>query len=118
MKDYINVITKQPGQMFRARQIKNELEALQAEVGGYIETVTFNWVLERPRFVVSVLERTRFVVICDEEGRLKGYEPNCRIGGVDFCGPIIICGVDGDEFTDVPAGIDPLYMSKVSTEAC
>lgn len=107
MKDYINVITKKPGQMFRAAQIKNTLEALQAEVGGYIETVTFD----------SALKQGHLVVICDEEGRLKGYEPNCQIGGVDFCGPIIICGVDGDEFADVPAGTDPYYMSMVSTEA-
>lgn len=108
MKDYINVITKQPGQMFRPGQIKNELEALQAYVGGYIETVTFD----------SPLRRGRLVVICDEEGRLKGCAPNCRIGGVDFCGPIIICGVDGDEFADFPEDIDPLFMSLISTEAC
>lgn len=112
MKDYINVITKQPGQMFRTGQMKNELEALQAEVGGYIETVTFNIPL-----INNPLRHERIVVVCDEKGRLKGYEPNCRISGVDFYGPIIICGVDGEEFADVPP-IDPLYMSLVTTEAC
>ena len=63
------------------------LENLQAYVGGYIETVTL---------------AKDLVVICNEEGRLMGLPPNCRICGVDFVGDIIIAGVAGGEFTNIP----------------
>lgn len=83
----INVLAKHPGEPFRWIRIENTLEALQEAVGGYIETVTV---------------AKNLVVICDEEGRLKG-KPFCHhIFGVDFVGDIIIAGVRGDEFSDVP----------------
>lgn len=66
----------------------NDLEALQKAVGGYIETVTL---------------ATDLVLICNEEGRLLGLDHNCRICGVDFVGTIILAGVDGEEFADIPA---------------
>ena len=36
-------------------------------------------------------------------------EDNCRFLGVDFVGPILVVGVDGEKFTDVPA--EELLMS-------
>ena len=45
-------------------------------------------------------------VICDEEGRLKGKEHCCKIAGVDFVGTVVLCGVSGDEFADLPIGWD------------
>ena len=42
------------------------------------------------------------VVICDDEGRLKGKPWCCNISGVDFVGTVILCGVAGEEFTDLP----------------
>ena len=56
-------------------------------MGGYIETVTLAFDL---------------VIICDEEGRLKGKEYNCTVCGVSFVGDIIVAGVQGDEFADLP----------------
>ena len=56
-------------------------------MGGYIETVTLS---------------TDCVIICDEEGRINGKPYNCSICGVDFVGTIMICGVSGDAFTDIP----------------
>lgn len=73
--------------------MSNSLENLQRFVGGYIETVT----------VFSDL-----VIICNEEGRLKDLPYCCTILGMDFVGPIIVCGRDGDEFADVPLDIEPL----------
>ena len=90
MVDEITVYTKQPGCMYRQKTIPNTLEALQAEVGGYIETVTF------------LGPEKNFIVICDEEGRLKGYEPNCTIAGCSFVGPIVVCGQELDEFASFP----------------
>ena len=83
----MKVIYKAPGRAPEPRDIPNTLEDLQAAVGGYIETVTF---------------ATDATVICNEEGRLQGLEPNCRFFGVDFVGPILIVGRKGDEFTDLP----------------
>ena len=71
----------------RIREIDNTLEALQKAVGGYIEAVT-------------IAEDA--VIICDEEGLLKRLPYNCNVCGHDLVGTILVLGVDGDEFTDVP----------------
>lgn len=70
--------------------IQNELEALQAAVGGYIEAITLDY---------------GAVMIVDEEGRLKGKPLNdlaSLIAGVGIVGAALIVGVDGEEFDDVP----------------
>lgn len=85
----IGVIIKEPGRVPRHVNISDTLENLQKTVGGYIETVTLC---------------SDLVVICDEEGRIKGKPHCCNIGGVDFCGTVILAGVDGDEFADIPCG--------------
>jgi hypothetical protein len=55
-------------------------------VGGYIETVSF---------------ASDACIICNEEGRLLNLPFNCKLLGKEFVGPILIVGVDGDEFTDL-----------------
>ena len=87
----MHVIYKAPGCPPEPRDIPNTLEELQEAVGGYIETVTF---------------ATDACVICNEEGRLMGLPYNCEFLGVGFVGPILIVGVNGEEFTDV----DPMTM--------
>jgi hypothetical protein len=72
--------------------ISDTLENLQKHVGGYIETVTLT---------------PKVVVICDEEGRIKDKPFNCTLfPGLyiqqSFVGDIVVVGVDGDEFGDVP----------------
>lgn len=89
----ISVLIKEPGRNPRHVNISDTLENLQKTVGGYIETVT----------ICSDL-----VVICDEEGRLKGNEHCCEIGGVQFVGTVILAGVDGDEFADLPVTWDAM----------
>lgn len=84
----ISALVKDPGRVPRHVWISNNLEALQKDVEGYIETVTL---------------ATDLVVICNEEGRLMGLEPNCNICGYDFVGTIIMVGTDGEDFTDLPA---------------
>lgn len=86
--------------------ISNTLENLQKTVGGYIETVTL------PCGVV---------VICDEEGRMKGKPYNCTVfpqnmaARVSFAGDIIVCGADGEEFADIPINMKTwkqFYLNK------
>ena len=69
--------------------IPNTLEALQDAVGGYIETVTlFEGV----------------VMIVDEEGRLKGKRPTCKLMNEVIVGDWLLVGANRrGEFTDLPA---------------
>jgi len=83
----MRVIIKEPGKAGHVIEVKNELEELQRIVGGYIEAV--------PLF-------PNLVVICNEDGRLQGLPYNCEICGIIFVGTILLAGVDGPEFDDVP----------------
>lgn len=87
MADKIRVLSKRPGQPPRSVWMANSLENFQRAVGGYIETITL---------------AEDLVVICNEEGRLMGLPYNCAICGVSFVGDIILAGVKGEEFADLP----------------
>ena len=71
--------------------INNDLESLQHMVGGFIEVITLC---------------SDLVVICNEEGRLMGLPHCCTIAGVEFVGPVIVAGKQGDEFADVTTSLD------------
>ena len=75
----------------RLIDIQNELKPLQEAVGGYLEAVTL---------------ASDLTILCDEDGRLKGKIHNCTFAGYEFVGTILAVGVSGDEFTDVPIGLD------------
>lgn len=83
----ISVLIKDPRGKPRHVHIENNLKNLQNTVGGRIETATLC---------------TDCVVICNEEGRLQGLPYCCTICGMDFFGTVVICGVDGEEFADLP----------------
>lgn len=83
----MKAIRKKPGCAPEIIEVENTLEALQAEADGYIETATI---------------ASDVVVICNEEGVLRGLPYNCRFVGVDFVGTILVVGRNKDEFCDVP----------------
>lgn len=85
----MKVIRKHPGQMPEVIDIENDGDAIRAELGGFIEAVTI---------------AENLAILCDEEGRLKNKAPNItfKAMGIDFVGTILIVGVDGEEFYDVP----------------
>ena len=87
MADKIYVATKKPGEPPRHVWMSNTLKNFQSYVEGYIETVTITKDL---------------VIICNEEGRLKGLPYNCTVCGYDFVGDIVFAGVKDDEFADLP----------------
>ena len=93
MKDKIRVIIKRPDEKVgHIEVINNTLERFQMIVKGYIETVPLT---------------TGSVIICNEEGKIDGLAPNFMFGDIDMiCGTVIVCGVDGDEFADVPFDLD------------
>ena len=85
----MKVIRKHPGEPPEVIDVENDVDAICAELDGHMEAFTIAQDL---------------VILCDEEGRLKGKAPNIALKGldVDFCGTILIVGVDGEEFCDVP----------------
>lgn len=75
-------VVKRPGQEPKVMDIANRLEALQAMVGGYIETTMV----------------AGKVGIVNEEGRIMGLPVNFLLNGEPICGTVVICGSRGDEF--------------------
>lgn len=67
--------------------ISDSLENLQSFVGGYIEVV---------RILADV------AIICNEDGLINSSSYCCTICGQPFFGPVLIVGVKGEEFTDLP----------------
>lgn len=94
----MRVIRKRPDQVPQIVDVENTLEALQFEVDGWIETVTF---------------AEDACVICNEEGRIQGLPFNLELMGILFFGTILIVGVDGENFTDLSdAGVELLMREK------
>ena len=87
-------VLKLEGNRIIETETANTLEALQAEVDGYIEAVT--------------LIPDKAVMIVNEEGLLRGMAPNpiaSAAANTQIVGTAIIVGVDGEEFTDVPEDV-------------
>ncbi len=87
----ISALSKRPGEPPRHVWVSNNLEAMQKAVEGYIEAIT-----------VSRGDGRDLVIICNEEGKLRGMAQNVTIYGEDFVGPILVVGVDGEDFDDLP----------------
>ena len=68
--------------------VDSELKALQDLVNGPIECIT--------------LQPNRLVALVNEEGILRGLPYNCKLLGLPIYGPLILCGVDGEDFADIP----------------
>lgn len=84
-------INQRTRQKPRHVNISDSLTNLQKTVDGFIETVTI---------------ATDLVVICNEEGIIRNLPYNCTICGAKLYGTIIMCGVNGDEFSDLPTNWD------------
>lgn len=99
MEDYktpISIVVKEPGKNPEQRNIENTLEAFQALVGGYIESLTMG---------------EDWMVICNEEGALPPALPyNCDVCGIDFVGTIALVGYKGEHFYDFPCDLAQLHL--------
>ena len=85
----MKVVIKEPKKDPVIKHINDDLKTLQEIVGGSIHAV------QMP-FVGDVC------IVIDDEGKLKGYEPNVFFGRNDvLVGTIIFVGVEDDEFTDL-----------------
>ena len=88
----MRIVFKEPDKPARTMFIpKDDLGILQKLVGGYIEVVTMD---------------NNLLAIVNENGKLLGLKPSgYRYYCDDLVGNVILCGADGDEFTDVPEDI-------------
>lgn len=87
----IRAIIKRPDEEFgHVTNISSSLRNLQNTVDGYIEAVDM-WT-----------PWGHAVIICNEEGLIKGLEPNCYLRGNFYVGTIIALGADEEDFTDCP----------------
>lgn len=97
----MKAIRKKPGQAPEACEIENSLEALQAEVGGYIESFQF---------------AEDFTLLINEEGKNLGLEPNLFVLGEPLVGTVLAVGVKGEEFCDLPADTAHVLMRMLGKE--
>ena len=87
-RQYIWAIIKRPGEQPEERLIPNELREYQRRVGGYVEAVGLDG---------------GAVLLCNEEGKLRGMPHNVTLpGGEEIVGTAVIVGMDGDEFVSCP----------------
>ena len=78
------------------RTSPHTLEEMQRVVGGDIQAI---YPFE-----------DRIAIVCDEEGKLKGYELNRLIPNVDvIAGTFFVCGIDTEDFTDLPDDMAEKY---------
>ena len=84
----IKVIIKRTDEQYgHMTHISPRLENLQKTVGGYIETV---------------LAFGGALIICNEEGKIKGLPVNMPLRNDMLVGDIIVVGAEHEEFSDVP----------------
>lgn len=82
----MKVIIKEVGKAPQVTDVENTLEALQKVVGGYIEVIGLGGNL---------------LMICDEEGKLKGKPYNFDLGRDLIVGNVLFVQSDGEDFTDI-----------------
>lgn len=95
------VLVKKPGEPFKKVLFPDpksgkQLEWLQEQVGGYIETVQ-----------VEPLN-AKLLLICNEEGKLLGLEPNICMNGDLIAGTVVIVSYKGE---------DMVHLTKEQYEA-
>ena len=90
----MTAIYKTPGEKPEVIDIPNTLEALQDKVGGHIECLPIS---------------TDACLICNEEGLLLGLPYNGVFLGRPIVGPVLVVGVQGEEFTDIPQDMRRLF---------
>ncbi len=106
----IVVVLVKPGEYAKIVEISDELESMQGVVGGYIE--------EYMPFDDDV------AIICNEEGKLKGMEPNRSIYTKNnegeerrsdiICGTFFVCyaPIESEKFLSMPEKLAWKYQQK------
>ena len=103
MSEKINVLLIEPGKYPKQIEIEDTLEAMQETVGGYIE--------EYMPFEDEV------AIVCNDEGKINGLEPNRGIFDKEgelqdiICGSFFICyaPVESEKYLSLPDNLRKKY---------
>ena len=84
----MRILFKAPGEAPHTMIIPHELDVMQQLVGGYIETVPLG---------------EDIVIICNEEGKIKGLPANFYVEAIDdiIVGNAFFCKAGVEDFTDI-----------------
>lgn len=89
-------IVKEPQKEPKICEIEDKLEVLKNIVGGGIE-------------IVSLCDD--IVIVCDDEGKLKHYNPNLQYGLDILCGTVIFVSTSGEDL----ASLNPSKIKYILT---
>lgn len=104
LENQLHVLLVEPGKVPVEVSIGSELEDLQEVIGGHIEVAYY---FEDPA-----------VIVCDEEGKIKGLPLNRAICGEDgeikdiMAGSFLICGDGEEDFESLPKELMEKYKTK------
>ena len=97
----MRVLLVEPGDYPKSVSVDGSLKSLQDLVGGLIQAI---YPFEDP-----------VAIICNEEGKLEGLEPNRALRHPEthqvydiICGSFFICGLGEDDFDD----LSPVLLEK------
>ena len=93
----IRVLKIEPGMAPEIVTMPNTLDALQAAVGGYIETVTLD---------------ANLILVCNEEGKLNGLPANRQVGGDTIAGTVLVVGAEDGDFASLSDADAAYYAEK------
>lgn len=78
----MNIIVKEPGKQAYHKSIEGTLQEMQEIVGGYIEVVAIG---------------PNLLMVCNEEGKQRGLQPNFKLGMDIICGTVFFCAASGED---------------------
>lgn len=103
MKNEIKVLLVEPGKYPRMTTIRNELDALQEAVGGFIEAIyPFD---------------DEVAIVCNDEGKLDGSALNRALRDDNgeiydiIAGTFFVCGLGEEDFDSLPESLVSKYES-------
>ena len=103
----MRVIIKRPDEQYgHVTNISNTLENMQRTVEGYIETVTIG----------ESADGKPIVLVCNEEGKLKGLPHNFYLWNDEIVGTVFLCSVDGENLSDLPLTFGLAEWKKLLNE--
>ena len=90
MTEMIDGLLVLPGEDPRMVRIENTVKGIQKLIGGHFQAITF-------------LGNDDVVLLCDDDGKLKGLEPNFWFENDIIVGPVLFVGTNelGDDFDDI-----------------
>ena len=94
--ELIRVLKVEPGQAPEIVTMPNMLDAFQAAVGGYIETVGLD---------------ANATLVCNEEGKLTGLPANRQVAGDIIAGTFLVVGAEDGEFCSL-SDVDAAHYAE------